>query len=240
MARTRTFTRDQLDALDLPGAWADDAPEILHREQVDSRRWVSVHELIFRAPDDGKAYRVHYEQGLTESQDGTDPWNGDRAVEAVEVEQYDQTVKAWRPIEEQSAAIESEQPKPQPDRPAGLAALLDHVAAHLDDEHQEQADAADVRNALAFNVAEPSPALATLRDVLLDTAPHTPHTAYAAARILLAAHARELADRAEQHITDHRIAEPTGRSVRALRTGMGSIRRLIAQQAERLDDQAQR
>jgi hypothetical protein len=109
------------------------------------------------------------------------------------------------------------------------------------DEHQdeEQADPADVRDALAFNAAEPSPALATLRDVLLDTAPHTPHTAYAAARILLAAHARELANRAEQHITDHRIAEPTGRSVRALRTGMGSIRRLITQQAERLDDQAQ-
>jgi hypothetical protein len=124
MARTRTFTRDQLDALDLPGAWADDAPEILHREQVDSRRWVSVHELIFRAPDDGKAYRVQYEQGLTESQDGTDPWNGDRTVEAVEVEQRTRTVEVteWHPVDE------------QPQRPAGLAALLDHVAANLPEE----------------------------------------------------------------------------------------------------------
>jgi hypothetical protein len=169
---------------------------------------VSVHELIFRAPDNGKAYRVTYEQGLTEHQDDHDEWNYDREVTATEVKQYEATVTQWRDVDE-----------------------------HQD---QEQANPADVRDALAFNVAEPSPALATLRDVLLDTAPHTPHTAYAAARILLAAHARELANRAEQHITDHRIAEPTGRSVRALRTGMGNIRRLITQQAERLDDQAQR
>jgi hypothetical protein len=216
MPNTRVFHRDQLDALGLPHdlATEDNAREFpeaaveLHREQVDTRRWVSVHELIFRAPDDGKAYRVFYERGLTENQDDTDPWGYAATVEATEVEQYEATVTAWRDVDE-----------------------------HQD---EEQADPADVRDALAFNVAEPSPALATLRDVLLDTAPHTPHTAYATARILLAAHARELANRAEQHITDHRIAEPTGRSVRALRTGMGSIRRLITQQAERLDDQAQR
>jgi hypothetical protein len=216
MPNTRVFHRDQLDALGLPHdlATEDNAREFpeaaveLHREQVDTRRWVSVHELIFRAPDNGKAYRVTYEQGLTEHQDDHDEWNYDREVTATEVKQYEATVTQWRDVDE-----------------------------HQD---QEQANPADVRDALAFNVAEPSPALATLRDVLLDTAPHTPHTAYAAARILLAAHARELANRAEQHITDHRIAEPTGRSVRALRTGMGNIRRLITQQAERLDDQAQR
>jgi hypothetical protein len=135
---TRAFTREQLDALDLPGAWADDAPEILHREQVDSRRWVSVHELIFRAPDDGKAYRVHYEQGLTESQDDTDPWNGDRTVEAVEVEQRTRTVEVteWHPVDE------------QPQRPAGLDALLGYVAANL--------PAADPRPVITVDLEQPA------------------------------------------------------------------------------------
>jgi hypothetical protein len=120
MPNTRVFHRDQLDALGLPHdlATEDNAREFpeaaveLHREQVDTRRWVSVHELIFRAPDDGKAYRVTYEQGLTEHQDDHDEWNYDREVTATEVEQYDQTVKAWRPVEEHPA--DREQPKPHP------------------------------------------------------------------------------------------------------------------------------
>ena len=95
----RTFTRQQLDAWDLPGAWADDAPEILHREQIDSRRWVSVHELIFRAPDDGEAYCVRYEQGLTEVQEDTDPWNGAKEIKGVEVAQRPVVTQQWLPID---------------------------------------------------------------------------------------------------------------------------------------------
>jgi hypothetical protein len=59
-------------------------------------------------------------------------------------------------------------------RPAGLDALLDHVAAHLDDDHT-------------------SPVLPALATALLDEerAP-TPVAAYGAARILLAEHARDL------------------------------------------------
>jgi hypothetical protein len=95
---TRTFTREELDAWDLPGAWADNSPEILHREQVDSRRWVSVNRLIFRAPDDGKAYRLYYEQGLTESQEDTDPWNDDDEIEATAVEEQQVTVTKWVPV----------------------------------------------------------------------------------------------------------------------------------------------
>lgn len=101
---TRTFTRDQLDAWDLPDAWADDSPEILHREQVDSRRWVSVNELIFRAPDDGKTYQVFYEEGLTENQDDTDPWSHDHEIKAVEVEQRPVTVMQWQPVDDAPAA----------------------------------------------------------------------------------------------------------------------------------------
>jgi hypothetical protein len=95
---TRIFTRAQLEAWDLPGAWADDSPEILYREQVDARRWVSVHELVFRAPDDGLAYRVFYEQGLTEDQDDTDPWNGDDEIKGTEVEQRPVVTQQWRDI----------------------------------------------------------------------------------------------------------------------------------------------
>lgn len=94
---TRTFTREQLDEWDLPGAWADGAPEILHREQIDTRRWVSIHELVFRAPDDGKTYSVGYQEGLTELQDYTDPWFYD-TVTGYEVERVEVTVTEWRKV----------------------------------------------------------------------------------------------------------------------------------------------
>jgi len=117
----RIFSREQLEAWDLPDAWADDAPEILHREQIDSRRWVSVNELVFRAPDDGKAYRVYYDEGLTESQDGTDPWNGDLRVKATEVEQRPKTTMVW---EDASSA-------PAPAEAPAKVAIPSEIAAHV-------------------------------------------------------------------------------------------------------------
>ncbi|MFE0877294.1 hypothetical protein ACFW4X_20965 [Streptomyces smyrnaeus] len=151
MARTRTFTREQLDTLGLPDdlateTTAADFPEAaveLHREQVDTRRWVSVHELVFRAPDDGKAYRVTYEQGLTEHQDDTDAWDYARTVEAVEVEQYERSVPAWRPVEEHQ-----EQP------PAcGRAAATGKPCP----DHAETALAfVDGRDALAYVIIRPA------------------------------------------------------------------------------------
>jgi len=91
----RIFTREQFEEWDLPGAWADDSPEILHREQIDARRWVSVHILVFRAPDDGKAYQVTYVEGLTEVQEDTDPWGDYDEIEGVEVEAQQVTVTEW-------------------------------------------------------------------------------------------------------------------------------------------------
>lgn len=119
----RTFTREQLKAWDLPGAWADDSPEILHREQVDSRRWVSVHELIFRAPDDGKAYRIYYDEPLTEMQEA-DPWNDDREVKGTEVEQRAKTITTWEPV--------TDAPPPSADAPASPATVdLSEWAANI-------------------------------------------------------------------------------------------------------------
>lgn len=104
---TRTFTPAELDAIGVPFE-CDTEPEDgfateLHREQIATRRWVSVHRLVFRAPDDGKTYRVAYEQGLTEHQDGLDPWNGDSTVVATEVAQVPVTVQEWRPVGDQPA-----------------------------------------------------------------------------------------------------------------------------------------
>lgn len=98
---TRDFTREELEIIGVPYEWdAEGTPaERLSEQQIDTRRWVSVHEIVFRAPDDGKAYGVSYVQGLTESQDDTDPWEyeGD-PITAVEMEPHEVTVTEWRPI----------------------------------------------------------------------------------------------------------------------------------------------
>lgn len=98
---TRRFTADQLEEIGVPNELPEDVevPGLateLHREQVDTRRWVSVHRLIFRAPDDGKAYRVTYQQPLTEHQE-CETWFDDE-IEAVEMEQRQVTVTKWLPV----------------------------------------------------------------------------------------------------------------------------------------------
>lgn len=100
----RTFTPDQLEGIGVPfeidiSGEPGYATE-LHREQVDTRRWVSVHQLIFRAPDDGKAWAVCYEQGLTEHQDAHDPWGYQSEIVASEMEQHEVTVTQWRAVPE--------------------------------------------------------------------------------------------------------------------------------------------
>ncbi|QQM45130.1 hypothetical protein [Streptomyces liliifuscus] len=98
---TRTFTRQQLEAIGIPDRWTateGNAAEQLHEEQIDTRRWVSVHRLVFRAPDDGIAYAVFEERGLTESQDGTDPWGYADEIKAVEVEERPVVAQQWLPV----------------------------------------------------------------------------------------------------------------------------------------------
>lgn len=94
----------------------------------------------------------------------------------------------------------------------------------------------DVRAALAFNKAAQHSAVITLRDVLLDTAPRTPEQALAAARVLLAAHTRELSALARQHTDDYRNEHGINRGTRGLLTGMASIRRRLDDHANSLDD----
>ncbi|MEU0719067.1 hypothetical protein ABZ498_18050 [Streptomyces lavendulocolor] len=129
-------------------------------------------------------------------------------------------------------------------RPAGLDALLGYVAASMADEEQaaEEAPAAltadDVREALAFNVDDRDQVLATLRDVLLDTtATRTPEQALAAARILLTAHARQLAALVEAEHNETRTRWGLNRSTRGLLTGYSNARRTLRTYADRLADE---
>jgi hypothetical protein len=128
-------------------------------------------------------------------------------------------------------------------RPAGLDALLGYVAASMADEEQaaEEPPALtvdDVRDALAFNAGDRDQVLATLRDVLLDTtATRTPEQALAAARVLLEAHARQVAALVEAHHTATRARWGLSRSTRGLLTGYEGARKIVTAYADGLADE---
>ncbi|MEU0675101.1 hypothetical protein ABZ330_19840 [Streptomyces sp. NPDC006172] len=129
-------------------------------------------------------------------------------------------------------------------RPAGLDALLDHVAAAMApdvDQAVEEPPALtvdDVRDALAFNAGDRDQVLATLRDVLLDTtATRTPEQALAAARVLLEAHARQVAALVEAHHQSTRARWGVTRSSRGLLTGYEGARKIVTAYADGLADE---
>ena len=103
----RTLTREQLEEWGIPHELASDGSPTpygvaveLDREQIDTRRWYSLHRLVFRAPDDGQPWSVTYRQGLTEIQEDLDEWDDRPQVTAIRMEQYERTVTAWRPVGE--------------------------------------------------------------------------------------------------------------------------------------------
>lgn len=98
--KARYFTRDELADMGVPhecGEFAGSAEE-LHCELYDTTRWTEVYEFIFRAPDDGKAYRVYYDVGATEMQDDTDLWDYENKIQAVEVEAVPVMTIDWQPV----------------------------------------------------------------------------------------------------------------------------------------------
>ncbi|MFE1203474.1 hypothetical protein ACFW5V_17455 [Streptomyces sp. NPDC058762] len=129
----------------------------------------------------------------------------------------------------------------QAQRPAGLSALLAHLAAAMSPDDDDQADALaadDVRDALTFNADDRDPALATLRDVLLDTtSTRTPDQALAAARIILTAHARQVAALIEAHHRDTRTRAGLTRSSRGVLTGYEVARKIVTAYADGLADE---
>ncbi|MDX3759304.1 hypothetical protein [Streptomyces sp. AK02-04a] len=92
----RTFTREQLEEIGVPFELHDDAE--LARDTVNSGRWNKTVRLVFRHPDDGNAYLVRYQVGLTEYQD-CDLWFGDDEITATEVEQRPVVVQQWKPVD---------------------------------------------------------------------------------------------------------------------------------------------
>lgn len=68
---THTIPRDVAvdlhEIADTGKSWHGYTP--VHDEQVDTRRWVSVHRLIIRRDSDGTLWQALYEQPLTEYQD---------------------------------------------------------------------------------------------------------------------------------------------------------------------------
>ncbi|MFK0108538.1 hypothetical protein [Streptomyces sp. NPDC091217] len=137
-------------------------------------------------------------------------------------------------------------------RPAALDDLLAAVAEQLPQDDAEQAAAGfagmrtpaeravdEARQCLAFNAGEQSPALFALRDLLLDTEERAPAAALATAYVVLAAHARDLSALARKRHDATADQHGVNRSSRGLLTGMNSIRKLLDNLADRLDEQAQ-
>jgi hypothetical protein len=103
--KARVFTRDELEEMGVPHECGGDegTAEELHCEIYDTTRWSNVYEFVFRAPDDGKAYRVYYDWPATEMQEGgVDLWDYENRIKAVEVEQVQVVTTEWKPVKEES------------------------------------------------------------------------------------------------------------------------------------------
>jgi hypothetical protein len=97
----RTFTRDQLLGWGLPHGFAatDEKAAILDQVDMGSGRWESYHQVVFRAPDDGRVYAIDYSQGLTEDQ-FVEPWEDAVQVVAIQVQSVQRMVAItdWVPV----------------------------------------------------------------------------------------------------------------------------------------------
>lgn len=89
---TRTFTMEEIDDWDLP--WGLEKGMVVQDEITDHNRWSVWHELIFRAPDDGKLWRLSYQKPATEMQE-CDRWPD---LEAVQVEAVEVTTVQYRGV----------------------------------------------------------------------------------------------------------------------------------------------
>ncbi|MFI6986083.1 hypothetical protein ACIBSV_47025 [Embleya sp. NPDC050154] len=87
---TRTFSRNELDDLDVP------FEHMVEQAVVDTDRWTTIHEGVFRHPD-GRHYHVSWQEPATEHQE-CDTWVTDPVV-ATEVEQRPVTVMQWLPVD---------------------------------------------------------------------------------------------------------------------------------------------
>ena len=66
-------------------------------EQIDTKRWESVHQLVIKDRD-GRLWAAAYTQGLTENQDGR-PFEYEAEVTFREVEKVPVTTYEYRPVQ---------------------------------------------------------------------------------------------------------------------------------------------
>lgn len=83
------FNKQELLDMDLPG-------EALEDKVIDTSRWSTFHEIIFKKDD--KFYQTVYSIGSTESQDES-PWEYDDTIVCTQVEKRKVEVEKWMPIE---------------------------------------------------------------------------------------------------------------------------------------------
>lgn len=87
-----TFTKGFLEDL-----LREQRDAVVADEHVATKRWTEVRQLVFAF--EGELWAVHYELGLTESQD-CDPFEYDpEDVEAWRVEPYQETVIKYRKVD---------------------------------------------------------------------------------------------------------------------------------------------
>ena len=71
--------------------------EVIRDDIVETNRWSAIHDVVFRAPDDGLLYMVDYSVGLTEYQDES-PWEDLDEVVGTQVEVYEKTTLDYRAV----------------------------------------------------------------------------------------------------------------------------------------------
>lgn len=62
----------------------EDFESVTQNKIVDQRRWVTCFEQVFKRKSDNTYWRIEWERGSTESQDGCDPEYEGRQVTPVE------------------------------------------------------------------------------------------------------------------------------------------------------------
>jgi hypothetical protein len=101
---TRTFSREFMQEVahcrvGYPVIWDDGKYPTAHavmNELEGTSRWSTHHRLIFEV--DGKTYESFYRQGATEQQDEAPYENDFDEIECIQVEPYERTVIAYRPV----------------------------------------------------------------------------------------------------------------------------------------------
>lgn len=97
MSMVRTFTRQELEDLDLPrSGGAGCGCTVISDTVIDTSRWSIIYELVFQLdgqPED-EAWCVGYSVGATERQDER-PWQDEDTVEATLVKRIQKLVTVW-------------------------------------------------------------------------------------------------------------------------------------------------